>query len=260
VKFRALVLFPFVVATIFVACVLALPASVPVVRIEVETVKLLAVIGCLAAAFAFERGEYLRRAWIFSGACMALLVVRDVTLASFAPPRLVGVPIVFVQNALVVLANASSIVGTWMMARAWSVSGLEPPGSARGRRAAVAASIVVAVIVGGATIVLHVRAMLRGDLSVLGPIASDLGDLVSLCLIAPVALTALAMRGGVLRWPWGLLTASLCCWLLYDVTTFLREIQAGEPLRVTNEVCRSLACTFAFSAGFAQRRVVRGEG
>jgi hypothetical protein len=83
------------------------------------------------------------------------------------------------------------------------------------------------------------------------------GDIFSLALIVPVLLTTLALRGGLLSWPWGLMTASQFGWLLYDASATLRLFVVIEPATATmwSEMFRALACTYCFAAGLAQRAV-----
>jgi hypothetical protein len=169
-----------------------------------------------------------------------------------------GIPVEFVDGAMVLVANAAAVGGLWMMARAWTIAGLEPPGSAGHRRLVVGAVIVFACAVGAATLFIDARAIVRGDMSAIVAVVSDLGDVLSILMIAPVALTALGMAGGGLRWPWGFLTASVTCWLLYDVATVLRIVEStATTMRMLGEIFRALACMYTFSAGVAQRWAVR---
>jgi hypothetical protein len=246
-----------VLVAIFLVTTHGNPLS-PALRPQVEVFKSLDLLGCLVAAFAFGRGDYLRRAWGLTATCAALLLLRDAVLRIGSPTHVLGIPADAVDGAMVLVANIAAVAGLWMLARAWSIAGLEPPGSARGRRILVGAAIVFACAVGAATIFLDVREVIRGDLTAIVPVASDLGDVISIVLIAPVALTALGMMGGTLKWPWGLLTASIVCWLGYDVATVLRQMHGTAPaLKMTGEVFRGLACTYTFAAGVAQRWAVR---
>jgi TRAP-type C4-dicarboxylate transport system permease small subunit len=100
-------------------------------------------------------------------------------------------------------------------------------------------------------------------LSLVG-LGSDLGDLVGFCFIAPVFLTALALRGGLLAWPWALLTAGFMGWVGYDIVNTVVRVLAGMNqlpfhLRILAEVFRSFACTFTFIAGISQRLVLRSS-
>lgn len=236
-SYRSLAIMPVLLGIVYLIAAWISPTPT-MFRVAIELSKILALLGCIAAALAFEHGDYLRRAWTFNGACLAFLLARDVTIP-FA------VQSIALQNTLVIIANLCSIVGTFLMARAWQVSGLEAK-----RSVLVAIGVVVALVVGGGAIVVDVRA--RAVVA----LASDLGDFVSLCLIAPVIMTALAMRGGVLRWAWGLFALSLVCWLFYDATHALRTHLSPNSLKVLNELFRTLACTYLFAAGLAQRRAV----
>jgi hypothetical protein len=95
-------------------------------------------------------------------------------------------------------------------------------------------------------------------MSSLHGVGSDLGDILGLCLIAPVLLTAIAMRGGILKWTWGLLTASLLFWLLYDCASTIDHFVTGHVAAIVmvRESFRALACVAEFSAGLAQRRAI----
>jgi hypothetical protein len=256
-KYRLLAAFPIVVAVIFLVTTHGDPVA-PALRPQVEVFKSLDLIGCLVAAFAFGRGDYLRRAWALTATCAAMLLLRDVTLRIGSPTHILGVPADLVDGVMVLVANTAAVAGLWMMARAWTIAGLEPPGSVRGRRILVGAAIVFACAVGATTIFLDARQMLRGDLAAIVPVASDVGDVLSILFIAPVALTALGMSGGALLWPWGLLTASVVCWLGYDVATMLRLMPGADTsMKMAGETFRALACTYTFAAGVAQRWAVR---
>jgi hypothetical protein len=83
---------------------------------------------------------------------------------------------------------------------------------------------------------------------------------VGFALIAPFLLTAVALRGGSLAWTWGLLTASLFGWLLFDATlSWGPFVLSGAPaVEKLSECFRLLACTFGMVAGLAQRLAVSG--
>jgi hypothetical protein len=260
-KLRLLAVFPFLAAGAVVVLWQATNGGKMPMRLEVETVKLLGLVGCWAAAFSFDRGEYMRRAWLETGACYFFLLLRDITLGAWTPwapgPRLLGVPTEVFESALVLVANVGAVLGSLMLARAWSVAGLGDADDRGRRRLLTIVAGVIAVVVVGHNMHTDINALRGGNLDGGVMIASDLGDIVSMALIAPVLLTALAMRGGLLVWPWALLTASMLGWLFYDATTSVGHVvRGGNSLRQTAEVFRTLACTFSFSAGMAQRIVV----
>jgi hypothetical protein len=147
-----------------------------------------------------------------------------------------------------------------LLARAWSIAGLELPGSKAARILVMLVAAGLAVGISGSDLLVDSRALLGGDLGSMHSVGSDLGDIFGLALIAPVLLTAIAMRGGVLTWPWALLTASLIFWLLYDAVSVIEHSLPGHEVaaRVVRETFRALACAAEFAAGLAQRRVLTG--
>ena len=263
-KFRPLVTLPLFFAGGFSVLALALggDAMPRVLATENEAGKAIAAIGCIAAALAFERGDYLRRAWTYSGTCYALLLVADAFGVPMMSARLGQHPAGVMQGTLVVLANAMSVLGTWMLAQAWTVSGLDDDdGPERARRRAIFGfAALLALAITGWPLVHDVRGLMAGDAGSLASVASDLGDAVCLALVAPVLQTAMAMRGGVLWWPWGLLTASGLAWVLYDAGSDLMDALhfQGSQLVVGSEALRAIACGSVLAAGLAQRMVVLG--
>jgi hypothetical protein len=257
--FRALAIFPFAFVAVAGAVLAAVPeaAHADVLRVEIELVKLLALAGLSAGALAFERGEYLRRGWGLNAACYFFLLARDVWLVAASDAPLMSVQI---GRALLIFAgNASAVVGTWTLARAWSVAGLVHPGPRGARWVAYAVASAVALLLAGPPLYDDVRKIVTGESTLYSAIPSDLGDLLALPLLAPVALTAIAVRGGKLRWPWGLLTLSLAAWLLYDAFLAMPDLfhLSGGGLRFAAELFRFLAASSACAAGLAQRLAVK---
>jgi hypothetical protein len=260
VKFRYLVAIPLAWAVVFIVLDFFVQDSAGYrvfLRTEIELVKGLALVGCLAAAFSFSRGEYLQRAWLFMGGCMFFLLLRDLTMLPAIESSTGSIDLI--QGILVVLANISVVIGIYMLAQAWRVAGLELPGTKGQRWAGILIAILLATALGGPGVVNNFIELAGGDASALTGIAMSLGDMISLILIAPVLFTALALRGGLFGWPWWLLTASLISWLLYDgVVEMGPYLGAGEQtVRSVSEMFRALACMFEFSAGLAQFYIVR---
>ncbi len=227
-------------------------------RTEVEIAKALTLIGSWAAAQAFERGAYQRRAWFLIGGCMALLLTRDLTLLPFFR-RFDARTVALAAGVLVALANLSQVVGTWMLARTWKVAQLALPGSATAQWLTVAVVGLLAAACAGPSVLRSGSALLQGDLSRAAVVFSALGDMVSLWLIAPLLLTALALRGGLFGWPFALLTASYVAWLGYDALGVIGADLglSAHASRTGAELFRALGCLSGFSAGLAQRVVVR---
>jgi hypothetical protein len=256
-----LAVLPFAWVALFVAAMLAAGDAhgAVVLRVEVEAAKLVSLAGGLIAAAAFDRGDYLRRGWALVATCNALLLVRDATLVPGMPQTVLGMSLATLQTLIITVGNASSVAGIVILARAWSVAGLEPAGSKLTRRSVMLGATLIALVVSGPAIIGDMSAITSGD--GLTSLVSDAADAVSLVVIAPVLLTALALRGGVLRWPFGLLTASLIFWLGYDAEIGLRHVLGISRVPaavITTEVFRGLALVFGFSAGIAQRLALTG--
>jgi hypothetical protein len=254
---RSLVWLPIVVVVAFLGAwaVVPLPAREPLLFVEVGASKALALLGFAAAAFLFEPGEYLRRAWLLLGACTLLLFARDV-FAMSTHPGPGDTPALVVQGAFAIGGNGCSVLGTWMLARTWKVAGLDE-GPSRGRHALLFAAVAVAALVNGWPVVTDVRALAGGDVFALVPLSSDLADAIVIVLLAPLAATALALRGGVLRWPWAFLTVSGLLWLVFDVAyAGLTAAHVGPAgAHAVLDALRTIATLYGFSAGLSQRNV-----
>jgi hypothetical protein len=256
-RYRWLAVYPVVYAALFVLFAWALvsgDALGPFVRWQLLLLRVLAIAGCWAAATAFDRGDHLRRAWMLLVWATVLVLVRD----------LLRFPVEWVANegtgrwliaTLGVLSNVALLSGTWLLARAWKVAAIPLPG---GRRRAIVVTLVVAAVAvaaAGPFAWRYLQTILAGEWGNLVMLVSAVVDILALCLIAPLLLTTLALRGGIVSWPWGLVTASLACWLLYDVAAGLQgSVLPGFPL---TDVFRGLAENYLFAAGLAQRFVVR---
>lgn len=262
-RFHALLALPLVWGAVFLgldALFFGTPAYMTFLRSEIEAAKVLTLVGSWAAALAFARGDYLRRAWFFVGGCMALLLARD---AMTLTPLFRGVDrrsLDVAAGVLVALANVSQVIGTWMLARTWKVAQLALPGTRTAQWLTVGVVGLLAAVFAGPSVIRSGGLLLGGDLTRAAGVFSALGDMISLWLIAPLLLTALALRGGVFGWPFAFLAASYVAWLGYDAVGVLGpDLGLGAPAtRTASELFRGLGCLFGFSAGLAQRQVVRG--
>ncbi len=209
--------------------------------------RIVPILGCLFAMSTFLRSDYLYKAWGFVAACAFFLLVRDLAT------MLMNVPDWFVA-LFSVFANISNVIGFILMARAWQVAGLSLPIKRTQKITLVSITIGVALAVSGVAIVISLQKISTGDLMGVRGLASSIGDLITFSFIAPLFLTALALRGGALICPWALITASRLAWLFLDTTQF-----AGQWIGLSTSVTlsvgslfRSLATFLTFSAGLAQ--------
>ncbi len=259
--YRRLALFPLVLTVLGAICVALAPVSArdALIQVEVDVAKALALVGLVMAARAFDRGDYLWRGWGLWAISFACFLARDAAL--LLVPVLSPVSIHVLRGTLVGVGNACVTVSVWTLARAWSVAGLEHPGSRGARLAAVGVAVLATAAFVGPAFVVDLRPLLDGNLSTLDSLASDLGDALSLPIVASVALTAIAVRDGTLRWTWGLVTASLVAWVVYDGVYAFPGYFGGalDSVALAGEPFHVLASLFACAAGLAQRKAVADD-
>jgi hypothetical protein len=219
-----------------------------------------AALGSLVAALAFDPGDYLRRAWTLMGWCFGLLVVNTLLFRSYghAQVRTLSMGAAAVSGALVVVANLSNVLGLVRVARAWKVSGLDLRVSAAVRWGASLTALAIAIALVGGTLSRSVQNVLAQSWGSLPSIASDLGTLAILALVAPILLTARALRGGSLGWPWTMLYLSGLGWLLYSASSVLGPVLGIDPAtqRPFEAALRVFACASQLSAGLLQASVL----
>lgn len=257
-RFRSLAILPLLYALVFivVAAWLGDSDALPTfVRAQLLVLRVLASLGCLAAVSIFERGDHLRSAWLWLTATAVLILVRDLLrLASPASPSGAG-GMDLAISALGVLGNLALLAGVWILARSWKVAAISLPGGPRGTTAAAVVAAVIALAVAGPSAVEQAQSLAAGNLGALTLFVSAIADILALCLLAPLFLTALGLRGGLFGWPWTLMTASILSWLFYDASPGLAAVlgTGGFPL---SDVFRGLALSYMAAAGLSQRLAV----
>jgi hypothetical protein len=150
--------------------------------------KVLAFAGCVVAAWTFEPGDYLRRAWLLLAACVLLLFGRDVVALAGGSVARAGHPGHGGQRQ-------SSVAGTWILARAWTVAGLDEGDTPTGKWPLRTGAIAVSLLVTGWPLVGDLAALSHGDVVAVVPLVSDVADTVVLALLAPLLRTTLAPAG-----------------------------------------------------------------
>jgi hypothetical protein len=259
-RFRWLAVFPLLYAAVFTAVAGSLGDPQALGQLasgQRIAVRILGIVGCWLAVSVFASGDHLRRAWLWLGWGSAAIFLRDVlrlfpalqaeNAGPWAPAALSG---------LGVLSNLAVLAGIWALARSWKMAAISLPG---GRSGVIAVSLVTAVLalaVAGPGALKSARELSQGEWGSLIVLVSAVVDIVSLCLITPLLLTAVSLRGGLFSWPWGLITASRLAWLLYDGAVALEPTLApgGFPHA---EVFRGVAVCYLFAAGVAQYLVIR---
>lgn len=250
-RYRTLSLFPLLYAVAFALVAWWLgggQALEPFVRWQLILVRVLAIVGCVAAASAFDRGDLLRRAWGSLALATVLVLVRDLI-------RIVGGDLPpagdWTLSALGVGSNLALLAGIWMLAWAWKAASVAPPGGWGGAAVVAVVTAVLALAVAGPFALEHFRSVQEGNLDDLILLVSAVVDILSLCLLAPLLLTTLSLRGGLFAWPWGLVTVSMLCWLFYDAAAGAGMTLAAGGFPLT-DLFRGMAENFLFAAGMAQ--------
>jgi hypothetical protein len=252
-RMRALLLIPGGAAVAYALAWRFLPNRDFLDTIEPITIKTMALLGCVVAAHCFDRGDHLRRAWYLYGLSYLFIDLISLSGLGFLPesPALSNFRI-----ACYFLSNIFGPIGAFFLARTWLVAGLELPG-AKYRRLGMLAGFAVGMAMAGHGIYGSFVAFLHdGKVRHLIGVVMGGGDTAALIFIAPIVLTAFALRGGLIGWVWLLLAASTLSWLLFDMQSFLPD-DVPPWVGLALDEARILACTFAATAGLAQRIVVQ---
>jgi hypothetical protein len=219
---------------------------------------LFATFGTLVAALTYERGEPMRPGWLLISASY-LVLVPVLLWVGPKPSGLYGEVHASPWLASVgsIVSGALAVTGFLLLSRAWHALRLD--GSSRaGRLVAPLMALAVAAALAGPELVERFPEALKGDMAAIGDVITDLLDGALFVVAVPVLRAALALGGGLVAWPWVLLTASLVAWLGYDAAAVYGG-GAGiddRTVRVIEEVMRTLGAAFAFAAGVAQRWVM----
>jgi hypothetical protein len=219
----------------------------------------LSVVGCVLAARAFEPGAHLRRVWTLlaiSGGGIAVqyalgLLPRDLLVDSL-------------RLGTTAVVNLSSAWGLWLLARTIHVAGLAPPGGRFGRGFALAVTFVVAATVAGPGWIVSVHSFLGAPgPAAARPVIGGAVDIFAMVLIAPVGLTAVALRGGTLSRPWTLLALNSLCFLLLNLAGITARLVPADTQRALQlwvfDPLLLVAPLLYFGAAWAQLRVARGQ-
>lgn len=213
-------------------------------------VALLAAASAGRVALGLGAGDHLRRAWSLLACDYGVLGLAQLLAIARVP--------VAVSVAVTILVNGFGIAAMVYFARAHGVAGLDLPGSRGRQRAIYVTTGLLALLLVGVPFVDTLQNLQAGNLRVLIITVSSIGDLVTFTLIGPILLTALALRGGLLVWPWAFLVASNVAWFLQDAAALgsivWPDLGEDSVLLWTN-LWQVLACFLAFAAASAQRRV-----
>jgi hypothetical protein len=215
--------------------------------------------GTLVAALTFEPGEPMRPGWLLlsvSYLVLAPALIRMGPKADNLYEATQRAP--WVASVTSIASGALAVAGFLVLSRAWRASGLDTTSRAA-RVTARLVALAVAAAMAGPDLVDRLPAALKGDVLAAGDVITDLLDGGLFVVAIPVLRAALVLLGGgLVAWPWLMLTASIMSWLGYDAIAVYGGAAGldARTLRVAEEVLRTLGAAFAFSAGIAQRWVM----
>lgn len=246
---KRLLLYPVIgaLATLIAGYVLDAETGAKFHRFLLVLVLIITSFSAFLTSAKFSAGDRLLLSWLFVGAGYFLSAIRHGTrLYAYLDPSVV-LPSP-VANTLVILQNVFIALALLLFVLAWRATGLTAPLSPSARVLSIAGGIVVGVLAGGYPLM---KALTTANADPV-LLVSTLGDIVGLSLIVPLALPALAMRGGLLMHTWVYLAASEVAWLLYDLWWAVRP-----EMTPVLEAFRLAAILLAFIATKAQRRAMR---
>jgi hypothetical protein len=226
----------------------------PIIDTMIRASKVVGLFGCLIGALSFRRSDHLFRGWLLIAAMYALLVSRDAVIHRSLLIDIHTSTARWIEAAVIVPANVMAVLGSWTMGRAWYIGGIALPGTRATRSVVRAAAVAMAIAITMPALWYYAPHLLDGEAMPVMGASNALADALSLSMLAPVLLTALALRGGAIAWPWALLTCSMFGWLCYDVTFSLSANlnRGAEAFRALGEAFRALAAVGAGMAGIAQ--------
>jgi len=223
-------------------------------RVEVLAAAALAAVGCALAARRLQPGDYLRAAWSANFAGYCLITLAALMRFPHQPPR--GLSLA--RGAVLVGENAFQVISMWLFSRAFRVAGITLPGSQARKVLIAGAAAFLALVIAGSSFEMEARRLVSGEVTAIAGVVSSIGDIITFTLIGPIFMTALALRGGLLVWPWSLITASGLSWLLHDaqnvVARYLPQATARD-VAAWADIWRISACVLVLAAGLAQRRL-----
>jgi hypothetical protein len=212
-------------------------------------VALLAVTAFAAGLAAHKFGwwnEYAGRAWTLFFVEFALLTVSEILRRFFVGANLA-------YEIAVVIANLAAIGAYILIARSLRAAGLESTATPLVKTLVFVAALVLAVL-------LCKDAMKAGydslssDTPRLSRLVSPAADVVTFLLVAPLLLTALALRGGQLSWIFGSLTLGTIGWMVNQGADFLATLAGAgdDAVRAFRMIGFAMACLFIAAAALTQ--------
>jgi hypothetical protein len=211
--------------------------------------------GLAANRFGWWR-EYVGRAWTLFFAAYSLLTIGE-AFRRFTESGAIG-------EVCVIAANVALVGAYWLTARSFKAAGLDFGGSRAQTIVATSLALVIALAICHDALLSNVNALFAGDVSV-SRFISPLADVITFALVAPLLLTAFALRGGQQFWMFALLTTGTVGWMINQGIDAILELAGGASdavVRSGRMTGFAMACIFIASAALTQwlaaQRTTRG--
>lgn len=216
-----------------------------VVRLALYALAAIAA-GIAAARFGWWR-EHIGRAWTCFSLEFLFLLINYILRRAAGGAALA-------LNVTLIAANIAQIAAYWLMARVLSAAGVGYLVSRTKKVLLIAAALVVAILLCHASLVAQWSLLRSGNVQP-GPLVSVLADVVTFLLVAPLAMSALALRGGRLSWIFGFLTISVLGWMINTGATSIASAAGGgaDALRALRTAGVAIASLFNAAAAASQR-------
>lgn len=201
--------------------------------------------------------EHVGRAWALFSLEFLLLLVNFI-LRRTAPGAVVAL-----QGTLIA-ANLAQIAAYWLMARVLAAAGIGYLISPGKRLLLTIVALAVAILLCHASLLAQWEALRSGHVQP-GSLVSVLADVITFTLIAPLAMSAVALRGGQLSRIFGLLTFSVAGWMINTGATSIAPLfGGGDAVRIsllTGGIVIATLCNAAAAAtqSLAAHRALKGS-
>ena len=221
---------------------------------------MLAIVAAAAGLAASRFGwwsEYVGRAWSLFFAAYTVLTIGEI-LKRFVTGAALA------SEICVVVANVALVAAYVMTARSFHAAGLDFGASRTKTVLATLAAVAIALALCYESIWGAWQNLRSGSLAP-GPLISPLADVVTFALVAPLLLTAFALRGGQQFWMFALLTTGTIGWMVNQGSGTIVRFAGGssEAIRAGRMTGFAMACFFIAAAALTQwlaaGRAVRGE-
>ena len=229
-------------------------AAGPVIRISLYSLGTVA--ACVAASqFGFWR-ERIGLGWTLFAIEFALLLINYIVRRTAPDAETV-------RSVTLVGANVMQIAAFWVMARVLNAAGFGQIFSPAKKAIITIGALGIALALCWPTLAQHWALIAAGNARPASAI-SAVADVITFTLVAPLALSAIALRGGQISWIYGFLTLSVVGWMINSSANWISGVVGSSAPRTIRLAGVVAAVLFHVAAAATQtvaaRRAMKGAG